>query len=774
MAVMQMVAEEGEVEAGILRGESSTEMEKQKNDLLGFIDGKALQPLRNFITQALDESSKNTTREFDETGDKELADEEHKINPEHVMWRRRDRLVKAWIICSLTEEVMSVVVDSDTARDVWIELEMEFSKPEVDTSAPEDAETALHIAVMAKNANNFVAKLVDFMPNASLAYKDHLGHTALHATATAGNIEIANILINRNPDLLYIANSENRYPVHQAAPNLAFDLVNKDPYLATLCYRDKSALMTMAGKSSAFRSGHSFSFWERHIYNVPQMKSIYHMKLKHQDAIRLVECLLKKMESLTEPEGIHEVIELIVNTFPAAIHCHEGDTNYNIFHIAVKNRCENVYNLVYRMGAQKNNFADLSDNRGNSLLHLSAELAPPHKLNLVSGAALQMQRELQWFKEIKNFVPPYARESTNDARKTPSLIFTEQHKELKKEREKWMRNTATSCILVAALIITVVFTAAFSATVYLVFGQRRAWVLIPVSALACFPITSFVLLQFPLLVDVISSTYGTGIFEIEGKSEYPWKFRKSKKKKKKDDTRTVARSSAFPSPSSSLPAKSLLRPLPPLRPSALRPLTLLVKKTNFVDYNNCQFCSTLQPMDKNTFVDLTVCRKLDFHFDQAEKGKKELLDNGSGEKLITECQSTVLQEKIPKIGMKFDSEKAAYNFYNEYAKLAGFGIRKHNVHKDENGRIIDSTFCCACQGHRGTDKRDVNVKSYRPETRTGCEAMLKIDGRQKSGKYKVVDFIADHNGHDLVSPSKTHMLRSHKAITVAQASQADD
>ncbi|KAG8367679.1 hypothetical protein BUALT_Bualt16G0098000 [Buddleja alternifolia] len=661
----------------------------ESQDLLGFIDGKAPQSLRNFITQVLEESLKNTTREFDEMGGKELADEEHKINPEYVMWRRRDRLVKAWIMCSLTEEVMSIVVDSETARDVWIELEMAFSKPDVDTSTPEDAETgkdfnqylelyraalradwnmaervlmkdkdaakarvntsfetALHVAVMAKNANNFVAKLVDFMPNASLAYKDRHGDTALHATATAGNIEIANNLITRNPALLYIANSANRYPVHEAAQSanrrvlvyflsvtkepapyegevgvallisiiiadffdLAFDLVNKYPYLATLCNGNKSALMTMAGKSSAFRSGHSFSFWERYIYNVPQMKSIYHMKLKHQDAIRLVECLLKNMESLTEPvafaiffdamilasgQGIHEVIEMIVNTFPAAIHCHEGNTDYNIFHIAVKNRCENVYNLVYRMGAHKNHFADLWDNSGNSLLHLCAQLAPPHKLNLVSGAALQMQRELQWFKEIKNYVPPYARETTNDAGETPSMIFTEQHKELKKEGEKWMRNTATSCILVAALIVTVVFAAgitvpggndqfngvpiwskqtafiifyisdvislftsttslllflslwtsryaeedflsvlpkrliiglltlflsitfmmvAFSATVYLVFGQRRAWILIPVSALACFPITSFVLLQFPLLVDVISSTYGTGIF----------------------------------------------------------------------------------------------------------------------------------------------------------------------------------------------------------------------------------------------------------------------
>ncbi|KAG8369748.1 hypothetical protein BUALT_Bualt14G0046000 [Buddleja alternifolia] len=74
---------------------------------------------------------------------------------------------------------------------------------------------------------------------------------------------------------------------------------------------------------------------------------------------------------------------------------------------------------------------------------------------------------------------------------------------------------------------------------------------------------------------------------------------------------------------------------------------------------------------------------------------------------------------------------------------------------------------------RPTDKRDVNVTSHRPETRNGCGAMMKVVGRY-TGKYKVVNFIADHSGHDLVSPSKTHLLRSHRSITIALASQAND
>lgn len=37
---------------------------------------------------------------------------------------------------------------------------------------------------------------------------------------------------------------------------------------------------------------------------------------------------------------------------------------------------------------------------GENALHLAAKLAPYHRLRTVTGAALQMQRELLWFKVI--------------------------------------------------------------------------------------------------------------------------------------------------------------------------------------------------------------------------------------------------------------------------------------------------------------------------------------------------------------------------------------
>ncbi|KAL0291027.1 UNVERIFIED_CONTAM: protein FAR1-RELATED SEQUENCE 5 [Sesamum angustifolium] len=179
-------------------------------------------------------------------------------------------------------------------------------------------------------------------------------------------------------------------------------------------------------------------------------------------------------------------------------------------------------------------------------------------------------------------------------------------------------------------------------------------------------------------------------------------------------------------------------------------------------------------MEPNICVDLTLSRKLNFCSNEENKEKEvvPIEDNGE-EKVINKCHSTMSEDNIPKIGMEFDSEEEAYNFYNEYAKVIEFGIRKHSMHKDASGRIIDRIFCCACQGRREKDKRDVSVKSHRPETRTGCCAMMRINGRY-TRNYKVVNFIADHNGHDLVSPSKTHFLRSQRRITDVQAQQADD
>ena len=69
-----------------------------------------------------------------------------------------------------------------------------------------------------------------------------------------------------------------------------------------------------------------------------------------------------------------------------------------LFHIAVEYRQERVFNLLYEVAATKRIILSYVDDIDNNILHFAGKSAPTSRLNIVSGAALQMQRELWWFK----------------------------------------------------------------------------------------------------------------------------------------------------------------------------------------------------------------------------------------------------------------------------------------------------------------------------------------------------------------------------------------
>ncbi|KAI9176998.1 hypothetical protein LWI28_009712 [Acer negundo] len=127
---------------------------------------------------------------------------------------------------------------------------------------------------------------------------------------------------------------------------------------------------------------------------------------------------------------------------------------------------------------------------------------------------------------------------------------------------------------------------------------------------------------------------------------------------------------------------------------------------------------------------------------------------------------------IPKLGMGFDSEDHAYDFYNAYAGQVGFSVRKDYVNRSKiDGAVASRRFTCFREGFRQKDKRDMNVKRSRKETRIGCLAQLVIS-RQSDGKYRVTHFKEDHN-HELVAACRVRMLRSQKKLAVCQVVEGD-
>ncbi|RDX62880.1 Protein FAR1-RELATED SEQUENCE 5, partial [Mucuna pruriens] len=124
------------------------------------------------------------------------------------------------------------------------------------------------------------------------------------------------------------------------------------------------------------------------------------------------------------------------------------------------------------------------------------------------------------------------------------------------------------------------------------------------------------------------------------------------------------------------------------------------------------------------------------------------------------------------IGSKFESDDHAYRFYNKYARLAGFNVRKDWINRSKvHGQVVSRKFTCSKEGYRRKDKRDVNVKKHRKETRTGCMAHM-IVTRQPDGKYQVTHFEAQHN-HDNINPNNANMLNLQNEFSVAQAVEAD-
>jgi len=67
---------------------------------------------------------------------------------------------------------------------------------------------------------------------------------------------------------------------------------------------------------------------------------------------------------------------------------------------------------------------------------------------------------------------------------------------------------------------------------------------------------------------------------------------------------------------------------------------------------------------------------------------------------------------------------------------------------------------------RKLDKRDFKTNNPRPETRTGCAARVKV--KRVGERYRVVDFIDDHN-HPLHPPETVHLLPCKQKITDFQA-----
>ncbi|KAM3694299.1 hypothetical protein ACJW31_07G047500 [Castanea mollissima] len=363
-------------------------------------------------------------------------------------------------------------------------------------------DTALHIAAAA-NHPNFVKELLKLMEREDLELQNSYGQTALYFAAASGNVIIAEEMVKKNdkPTLIRPENEMKCTPLYIAALlgrremvsflfgktpfeklscgdggeriellvatisndlyDIALRIMKTDVQLATAKdINGKTALYELARKPYAIGSRSQLSVSKRCLNSCKEVRLLHGGQFSDHVKTFLFEAA--KM-------GNAELLIIVIRSYPDLIWKTDAKCG-SIFHIAVLYRQETVFNLIYEIGAIKDMLLTYTDDEGQNILHLAGKLAPASRLNTVSGAALQMQRELLWFKEVQKMVqPPYLQMESKDKKgkrgkkgRTPWDLFTDEHKYLKTCGEKWMKDTANYCMVVAALIATVVFAAAFT------------------------------------------------------------------------------------------------------------------------------------------------------------------------------------------------------------------------------------------------------------------------------------------------------------------------
>ncbi|XP_037462524.1 uncharacterized protein LOC119333907 isoform X2 [Triticum dicoccoides] len=151
------------------------------------------------------------------------------------------------------------------------------------------------------------------------------------------------------------------------------------------------------------------------------------------------------------------------------------------------------------------------------------------------------------------------------------------------------------------------------------------------------------------------------------------------------------------------------------------------------------------------------------------------------------CSQEVRSHHVPYVGMVFDSCDAAHAFYNEYAAICGFAIKKAgNYHATKPGSKTVSRYTYRCNRSGkvvGEDvleerkkqrqlKKQEKIGIPPPEKAkrkrknfiqiTGCQA--KMIATLKGDKWVVTVVDLEHN-HTLSPPDESKYLRSHKKMT---------
>ncbi|KAI3823100.1 hypothetical protein L1987_04527 [Smallanthus sonchifolius] len=219
------------------------------------------------------------------------------------------------------------------------------------------------------------------------------GDNPLHRAAMIGNTIDARVLVEQSPDMTQVPNSGGYTPLNLAAWHR-----NKDTLRYLLKVTDDklpeeegSSLYTgVAGGDLITLTIHA-GFLDVALEIIAKHPNI--VIEEDGNSRTALEVLVIPINKRSEEVGQLDLFTKVVDK-----------KGFHLSLEAITQRQEQVYNILFQSDVHKAAQATLidKDEKENSL-HKAAKLAPPHRIIISTGAALQMQRELQWYKVIKDY-----------------------------------------------------------------------------------------------------------------------------------------------------------------------------------------------------------------------------------------------------------------------------------------------------------------------------------------------------------------------------------
>ncbi|KAF5803654.1 putative ankyrin repeat-containing domain, PGG domain, ankyrin repeat-containing domain superfamily [Helianthus annuus] len=312
----------------------------------------------------------------------------------------------------------------------------------------------------------------------SFLQRDHDKSTILHKAILSRNYWLAHEIAVKHPHLI------NENDVDEMTP---LQLLSCSPPV----FGPKSFLMRMIYKliDADIEDANTMFPWLRKIkkekYQCEWAMKLVKVLVKADTSWRMTESYIKKGRSkvhlygksqsidiaeqdlkpltpllLATINGCIEIVEEILRVYPQAID-HIDHDGRNILSLAILHRRIEIIDLVDKLKTQKLRVRRKIDNYGNTLLHLVAEREDEVTEDL-KGPALVLQEDTLLFKRIKEMCKPVDAMKLNSKGKTAEQLFFDNNNKLRSDAKEWMSENAKNCSIVAVLIATVAFAAAYT------------------------------------------------------------------------------------------------------------------------------------------------------------------------------------------------------------------------------------------------------------------------------------------------------------------------